>query len=93
MVSSIESEESSGNFQESSKKVSKEEEKVPESSKKVPDWRQMKSKLSRKEMEGLANLSPDQMRQYSMDTGFTYKTISNWRLAARKELGMENKDE
>jgi hypothetical protein len=90
MVTSIETEETSGKTMESSTQVSKGDGNFPESSKKVPDWRQMKSKLSRKEMEGLANLSPDQMRGYAMDTGFTYKTISNWRINARKELGMEN---
>jgi len=88
MVSSIESEEVSGNNLESSKKVSKGMESSVEVSKKVPDWRQIKSKLSKKEMENFANLSPDQMRSYASETGFTYKTISNWRLAARKELGI-----
>lgn len=71
-----------GKFVESSKT----EEKV---SKKVPDWRKVRPQLSKDQLENLANLSPEAMRQYSAETGFTYKTISNWRANARSELGMK----
>lgn len=80
MVTSLEGEEVSsqpsaqnGNFQESSKKL---------------DWRKVRSKMSTEDMRNLAVSTPDQMRQYALDTGFTYKTISNWRANARAELGM-----
>lgn len=59
-----------------------------ESSKKVPDWRKVRPTLSKEQMESLASLSPDQIRQYAQETGFTYKTISNWRLHAREELNL-----
>ncbi len=71
-----------------SKKVSSENETFQEGSKKSPDWRKVRLQLSKDQMEGLARLSPDQMRQYASETGFTYKTISNWRSSARNELGM-----
>ena len=51
-------------------------------------WRKMKSKLSLEDMKNLANLSPENMKSYASETGFTYKTISNWRANARKELGL-----
>lgn len=59
-----------------------------EGSKKVPDWRKVRPTLSRVDLENLASLSPDQIRQYAQETGFTYKTISNWRLHAREELNL-----
>lgn len=77
-----------GNKLESSKKVSSEEESFQEGSGKMETWRKIKGKLSRKDLEKLATLSPDSMRQYASQTGFTYKTISNWRSNARDELGM-----
>jgi hypothetical protein len=54
---------------------------------KFPDWRGVRGQLSTEELESLAHLSPDEMRQYAEETGFTYKTISNWRKYARIELG------
>lgn len=80
----------SGNFQETSKKVSSREESFQEGSKKVPDWRKVRGQLSKEQMERLANFTPDQMRQYAAETGFTYKTISNWRTNARNELDIRN---
>jgi hypothetical protein len=73
---------------ESSKKVSSGDGTFQESSGKSPDWRKVRSELSREDLERLANLSPNAMRQYASQTGFTYKTISNWRTNARNELGM-----
>lgn len=60
-----------------------------ESSKKVPDWRKVRPGLSKEQLESLANLSPDQMRQYAQETGYGYKTISNWRMRARQELELD----
>lgn len=57
-----------------------------ESSKKVPDWRKMLPTLSKEELERLAGLTPTTMQQYASETGFTYKTISNWRTRADEEL-------
>ena len=75
---------------ESSKKVPEQVESSMESSKDVStDWRKVRPTLSKKDLENLANLVPDQMRQYSATTGYTYKTISNWRARARVELGLD----
>ena len=97
MVSSIEGEESSGKPVETSKggvegsqKVPEEMERDLERSKKVPaDWRKVRQGLSHQDLINLANLVPDQMRQYSSETGYTYKTISTWRTRARAELGLD----
>lgn len=84
----LESSNKNGNFPESSTKVPED----LESSKKVPDWRAMRPQLSKKDLEDLANLSTDNMRTYSSKTGFTYKTISNWRMRARLELGLKENE-
>ena len=60
--------------------------KMVESSKKVPDWRQMKPTVE--QMQEMAQWTPDQMRVFEAETGRTYKTFSNYRLRARKELGI-----
>jgi hypothetical protein len=90
-------EESSGetsNGGESSNEVSKKDGNSLESSKKVSsDWRKIRPTLKPKDLEKLANLNPDQMRAYSSQTGFTYKTISNWRSNARQELGIGNEND
>lgn len=73
----------SGKFQESSNNNQK-------VSGKMESWKKVREKLSRDDLEKLANLSPDQMRQYASQTGFTYKTISNWKNNARNELEIRN---
>lgn len=84
MVTSLEEETSS----ESSKNLPNNNRTFQEHSKKLsPDWRKVREGLSKSDLEKLAMLSPEQMRQYSSETGFTYKTISNWRNHAREELG------
>jgi hypothetical protein len=71
-----------GKFPESSEKVS-----TPvESFQKVSDWRKVRTKLSRKQLESLANASPAEMQEMASRAGVTYKTISNWRQSAKKEL-------
>jgi hypothetical protein len=89
MVSSLESEEGSGNSVETSKNVPDQGGKIVESSKKVPDWRKVKSTLTSAQMQKMAEWTPDQMRTYASQTGFTYKTVSNYRLRARQELGLQ----
>jgi hypothetical protein len=86
-----------GKFQESSTKVSSGEESFQESSNadrkvsgKMESWRKVREKLSSEQMERLAKLSPDEMKVYASKTGFTYKTISNWRNNARNELNLRN---
>ena len=81
----------SGNLVESSRKVPED----LESSKKVPnfDWRKMKNALTREELIVMANWSPAQMDDMGKKTGYTYKTMSNWRANARQELGLEKDDE
>jgi hypothetical protein len=71
-----------GNLPESPKKVSTPQ----ESFQKVSSWRKVKGKLSRKDLERLANATPEQMQQWAAETGMTYKTISNWRTNAKNEL-------
>lgn len=75
----------SGNFQESSRNNSNIREEKKEKS---ADWRKLRPTLSHEDLMNLAKLTPDAIRQYAAQTGFTYKTISNWRISARKELGM-----
>lgn len=77
-----------GKSVESSTKVSSDNGKFQESSKKPESWRKVRTKLSKTQLESLANATPDEMRTYASQTGFTYKTISNWRQNARDELGM-----
>lgn len=74
---------------ESSEKVSKSNGKSEESFQKVSDWRKVRPQLSREQLERIANLSPAEMTQYASETHLTYKTISNWRKNARRELGVE----
>ena len=57
-----------------------------ESSKKVPDWRKVLPSLTKEDLVRLAGLTPTTMQQYASETGFTYKTISNWRARAEEEL-------
>lgn len=52
------------------------------------DWRKVRSQLSTKEMETLANLPPDKMEVWAKASGRTYRTIQNWKDNARKELGI-----
>lgn len=53
------------------------------------DWRKFSAKLTPEAKLELANLTPDQMREYSKNTGYTYKTISNWKNRARLELQID----
>lgn len=73
-----------------SKKVSPELSSLVESIEKVSgDWRKLSIELSndsRDCLETLAKLSPDQMREIEGVTGYTYKTISNWRNSARQMI-------
>ena len=59
-----------------------------ESSQKVSDWRKVRPKLSKEQLEALAYATPDQMHQFAREAHVTYKTISNWRTNARKELNL-----
>ena len=59
-----------------------------ESFQKVSDWRKVREKLSKEQMERLARATPEQMHQFAREAHVTYKTISNWRTAARKELNL-----
>lgn len=72
-----------------SKKVPEGDGTFQESSGKSADWRKVRPKLSKEQLESIANFTPDQIRQYAETTHFTYKTISNWRANARKELGLD----
>ncbi len=67
-----------------------------ESAKNPVDWRKFRPTLTLEQLKILANLDSDGMRKYSKEIGYTYKTISNWRMRARAELNIqddENLDE
>lgn len=75
----------SGKVSNPSTKVSEELSDLVEIFQKVSgDWRKFSNQLSRPQMEKLANLSPDQMKEIESVTGYTYKTISNWRSNAKQ---------
>jgi hypothetical protein len=69
-----------------SKNVPEDDGKNLESSKKVPDWR--RQNFTHEQKQTMAGWTPDQMRSYAMESGFTYKTLSNWRSRSRTELGI-----
>ena len=67
---------------------------VSESSEKLSgkfpkDWRKLRDVLSPKEKETLANLSADGVKKVSQKYGVDERTVINWRLYARKELGIQ----
>jgi hypothetical protein len=81
--------ESSGKAVEREKKVPEQVESSMESSRKVPaDWRKLRPTLTDGDVSKLAHSTPAQMRSMAEQTGYTYKTISNWRMRARHELGL-----
>ena len=59
------------------------------SEKESNDWRKVRQKLSPEELKEIANLTPDKMKELSDKRGITYKTVSNWRANARRELDLE----
>ena len=89
MVTSLESEEGSGKSVESSTAPVERNGKNVESSKKVPDWRQLRPTLTPNQLREMAEWTPSQMRQFASETGYTYKTFTNYRLRARNELGID----
>lgn len=73
----------SGNFQKVSPNLSNLVETFQQHS---GDWRKFSGNLSRPQLEQLASLTPDQMKEIADCTGYTYKTISNWRSNASQRL-------
>lgn len=61
-----------------------------ESDVKSSDWRKVRAKLTKEQLKEIAHLTPDQMKQLANQKGVTYRTIDNWRVYARKELGLED---
>lgn len=47
------------------------------------DWRKLSQKLSNDQIYQLANLSPHDMKELSDCLGVSYKTVANWRSAAK----------
>lgn len=81
--------ETSGVVLENSKKVSSGNGKIPEGMEdfeKVSDWRKIEPQLTRNQLERIANFTPEEMRKVAEYKGFSVRTISNWRSAARKKL-------
>jgi len=82
LVTSLEAEEVSGKKVESSevsKKVSTDDV--------IHDWRKLRPQLTADDVEKLSNLDADEMKKLATKHGVSYKTVSNWRQNARKELG------
>jgi glucan phosphoethanolaminetransferase (alkaline phosphatase superfamily) len=79
----------SRNLPESSVTYQKDVEKVSESSESFPkDWRKLRKVMSEKDMRDLANLSADGIRKVSQKYNVDERTVINWRINARKELGI-----
>lgn len=78
--------ESSVTYQKDVTKVSQVSESSNESFPK--DWRKLRKVLSEKDLRDLANLSADGIRQVSVKYQVDERTVINWRLNARKELGL-----
>jgi hypothetical protein len=53
------------------------------------DWRKLRKILSTKDLESLANLSPEGIRKVSAKYQVDERTVINWRINARKELGIQ----
>ena len=54
------------------------------------DWRKVRPTLSKEDLESLVSLSPTAMQELADKKGITYKTVSNWKEYARKELGISD---
>jgi uncharacterized protein YijF (DUF1287 family) len=68
-------------------KVTEDEQKVSENFPK--DWRHLRPTLSDQDVANLANLSSEQVKEFSKKHDIDVRTITNWRSYARKELGIE----
>lgn len=55
------------------------------------DWRTLEPMLSYEQTVEIANLSPQQVRAWSLGIGVSEKTITNWRSSAREKLQKEKK--
>lgn len=67
--------------------------KVTESSEKLSenfpkDWRKLRPILQLSEVQSLANLSADGVKKVSQKYGVDERTVINWRMYAKKELGL-----
>ena len=82
MVTSLEEE----NLPKNDGKVSENENKSSESFPK--DWRKLRPTLSSQDVANLAAMSSEQIREVSRKYGVDERTVINWRIYARKEVGM-----
>lgn len=76
------------------KDVTKVSGKLPESSENLSetfpkDWRKLRKILSTKDLEDLARLSADGVKKVSEKYNVDERTVINWRINARKELGIQ----
>jgi hypothetical protein len=78
--------ESSVTYQKDTTKVSQVSESSNESFPK--DWRKLRKLLSTKDMTDLANLSAEGVKKVSVKYGVDERTVINWRINAKKELGL-----
>lgn len=80
----------SPNLSESSQSFGKDVEKVTESSNEnfPKDWRKLRPTLSDDAVRKIANLSSEDVKKLSQTYKVDERTVINWRLYARKELGI-----
>lgn len=72
---------------ESRGKSSESEQKVSEN---LPrDWRKLRPRLSESDVANLASMSSEQVKEFSRKNNIDIRTVTNWRMYARKELGIE----
>lgn len=71
---------------ERSQQVTEPEQKVSENFPK--DWRHLRPTLSDQDVANLANLSSEQVKEFSKKYSIDVRTVTNWRAYARKELGI-----
>lgn len=73
---------------ENTRKVTNDEQKV--SGNLPKDWRHLRKQISEQDVANLANLSPEQVRDVSVKYGVDVRTVTNWRIYARKEIGVDD---
>lgn len=83
MVSSLEDEKVSESYGKNDEPSTKVSESLPK------DWRKLRPTLSSQDVANLAAMSSEQIKDISRKYGVDERTVINWRMYARKEVGIE----
>lgn len=86
LVVSLETEETNGKIEKVSSGKKSFQEKVSTDDV-IHDWRKLRPNLTSEDIEKLSNLDAEGMKKLADKHRVSYKTVSNWRANARKELG------